>query len=407
MKQKYFYIALIISGLIFILVIILSGAIFKAIDFLPMRYAGEIMNQQGNIYDFDLIQQRIDADGHNTPAVQYLYPPFLVAITAPLHAFSDISILIFWICLNAIAIIIGFGILVKKLLPRQSLINILVFSGLLIFFPIWQNLYLGQINPLVFLFLVLGLIAMIKQKDIPSGIYLGIASLLKVFPLVFLGYALFLKKWKIFWSGCITLFTGILLTFILAGWNGLQNWWNYLINILPKIYFGNLEGWEPGNPYAGNLDVLWTTTIYSDAIGIIIKLILISFFIFVFIKYFVKKSRLETKTMWLEISFLCTMMVISSAYNFHHYLIWLIIPMIYLTKIYCKHKQKILLVALIICFIFTAWPPVLTEHMVPEDINKYIFPLINPGFFAVIIILTILIWQYFKKEKTSSHDFHT
>ncbi len=392
------YITLIITGCVFLLSIIFSGAINSAIDFAPLYYSSQILSEGGNIYDFDLLKEIIVNHGHDSTAVHYLYPPFLSSLIQPLGHLSLTIALTIWLILNTTALIIGFGLLLKYFLPDHLLYYLFSLIGLLLFYPVSDNLFLGQVNPIIFLLLSGGLFLLLKNKKVGTGIFLGLASLIKIFPIVFLLHSLFLKKWKIFCSGIITILVGILITIILAGQAGLTNTIEYFSQVLPNILSGNLTGWAPGNSSPGNLDVLWTSGIYVNIISYLTKIILTIFFLFIGYKYLFKKQKIDPISIALEFSFLTTLMVISSAFSFHHYLIWLIIPLILLFNIYLKNKNKLLLTFLIVAFIFSAIPPILTKIFIQDISNQNIYPLINPGLWAVIIILGLLICQYFKKN---------
>jgi len=61
----------------------------------------------------------------------------------------------------------------------------------------WENIKLGQINLPVFFFTVMGLNAFVNNKEFKSGLYIGLASVLKFMPIVFVVYFALKKEWKV------------------------------------------------------------------------------------------------------------------------------------------------------------------------------------------------------------------
>lgn len=398
MKYKYReYISLIVIGVIFFITIIFSGALQNAIDFVPLYHSSRLISQGENIYNFDLLRKLILNDSNADTAIHYLYPPFLAVIIQPITSLALPQALVIWLLINSVAVVIAIAILLKKYLKTSFLTFLLGLLILYLYLPILQNLQLGQVNPLVFLFLSLGLILLINNKNYLAGITLGLASLIKIFPVVFLAYSLIMKKWKIFFSGIFTIIIGCLLAAILIGQGGFDIHWHYLTKVLPAIFSGNLPGWNPGTLMSGVLDLLWKMPQYSALIKISSKVILIIFFLFIGYKYLIKKQKADKEIVSLEYSFLMAMMVISSAFSFQHYLIWLIIPLVVLYNHYLKEKNRKTLVGIIIIFCLGAFPTIFLEYIIPHNMNAYIYPLINPGFWAVVITLGMLTYLILKK----------
>ncbi|MBU0613434.1 DUF2029 domain-containing protein [Patescibacteria group bacterium] len=396
--MNYKYITLIIIGCVFFLSINFSGAINSSIDFAPIYYSSQILFDGGNIYDNDLLKEIIINNGHSNTAIHYLYPPFVSALAQPLGQLPLRVALTMWLLINTIALILGFGILINTFIPDKIKYYLIVLGCCLIFYPVIFNLLLGQINPIVLLLLSGGLVLLLKQKNTGSGILIGIASLIKVFPIIFLIYALFIKKFKVFFSGILTIFAGILLTCLLSGSAGLANSIEYFSSVLPSIFSGNLLGWSPGNSSPGFLDILWTTAQSATILSIATKIFITIFFVFIGYKYLIRKQIIDRKSIILEYSFLATILVIASAFSFHHYLLWLVIPFIVLFYIYLNNRNKYFLISLLFAFLLSAIPPLFIEVLLPTNINDSIYPFINPGLWSVVMVLVIIISQYFNKS---------
>jgi len=81
-----------------------------------------------------------------------------------------------------------FGVRLGKWWPLPILFVIDIF---------WENMKLGQINLSVFFFTVMGLIAFLKGNELKAGFSLGLASVLKFMPMVFIVYFAWKREWKV------------------------------------------------------------------------------------------------------------------------------------------------------------------------------------------------------------------
>ncbi|MCJ7829478.1 DUF2029 domain-containing protein, partial [Patescibacteria group bacterium] len=74
---------------------------------------------------------------------------------------------------------------------------------------------LGQINLVILFLIVLAFWFYQKKKDVLPGIFLGIATLIKIFPGFLIFFFLKEKKWKIMISFLVTCLLGVLLTILI------------------------------------------------------------------------------------------------------------------------------------------------------------------------------------------------
>ncbi len=82
----------------------------------------------------------------------------------------------------------------------------------------WGNLKLGQMNLPVFFFTVLGLHFFLNSKDLKAGLTIGLASVLKFMPVVFIVYFAFKREWKVVKGALISIvFLLLVLPFFALG----------------------------------------------------------------------------------------------------------------------------------------------------------------------------------------------
>ncbi|MCJ7804784.1 DUF2029 domain-containing protein, partial [Patescibacteria group bacterium] len=100
--------------------------------------------------------------------------------------------------------------------PAQKWPVFLFSSALFIqFIPTKFTLTLGQINLIILFLIVLSFYFYQKKKNVFSGFFLGIVTLIKIFPGFLIFFFLKEKKWKIMISFLITCFLGVLLTVLI------------------------------------------------------------------------------------------------------------------------------------------------------------------------------------------------
>jgi len=146
--------------------------------------------------------------------IPFNYPPTTLLFLTFLPVFSKgiASLLLLLISLGSL---LGSIWLMTKMLFKKSerLIAFLISSIFFIqFFPTKFTLTLGQINLVVLLLITLCFYSFQNKKEILSGIFLAMATLIKIFP----GFLFFFfwreKRWKTLVSFCLVLLTGFVLT---------------------------------------------------------------------------------------------------------------------------------------------------------------------------------------------------
>lgn len=128
------------------------------------------------------------AAGHS-PYVdhQYVYPPLFALLLAPFSSFHEASVLDVWqaISVTAVAVaVLGTVVMVaSKLSPIQRPI---LFGFCIVtayhFWPLDEAFFLGQADSIVLATLVVALLASNRLRPIWSGIFAGIAGLMKAWP---------------------------------------------------------------------------------------------------------------------------------------------------------------------------------------------------------------------------------
>ncbi|MBD3675405.1 MAG: DUF2029 domain-containing protein, partial [Planctomycetaceae bacterium] len=131
------------------------------------------------------------------------HPPASVIWMLPFGLFSYPTGTLIWNLLSLGSILIAVAILLKTLcrpIAAWSVFPILVLT--LTSYPLRMQFYLGQWNGFLLLLLVLGWYADRSGKEASAGVFLGIATLLKLFPGFILLVMLVRRRWRgVIWGG--------------------------------------------------------------------------------------------------------------------------------------------------------------------------------------------------------------
>ncbi len=166
-------------------------------------------------------------------------PPFILAIE-PISLLPRITAFWLWHGINLCFLLIAVWLLVADLDDVRRRVSFA--SAALLYGPVTDALYWGQVEPFVLLMLVIALRNSMARRDLVSGIAIGLAVLCKIYPIVLVGYFLLSRRWTIVASAGLTIVGGILLSMLAfnSGFNADfihqlsrtvgEKFWQYAIN---------------------------------------------------------------------------------------------------------------------------------------------------------------------------------
>lgn len=158
-----------------------------------------------------------ESDGH----MQYKYSP-ASAVFFALFALlpSEVAKLIWYysqLFLFFLVLTFSYEVLPSKLKKKEA---VLIFTFLITLKFLAREVELGQVNILIIFFLVISLIALLKERDIEAGVFWGLSLLFKPYALVFLPYFLLKKRVKVIVSGVGMVVVGFFLPVLFYGFEG-------------------------------------------------------------------------------------------------------------------------------------------------------------------------------------------
>jgi len=398
-----------------IIIVALLGFIFQIIelfnlplianfyDFKVYYFASSLTKGGENPYQTSLIKDALTAYGQPLMATRFLYPMTFALFFIPFTFFTLESAAQIWLIINICFIALCFyfcNIIVKN---KNHLCWIAVSLVLMAFFnPLYYTLKLGQINVVILFLLLLSLFFITKQpeKKIYSlfiGVALGVATLIKIFPVIILFYLFIKKKYKIVIIAVVTI---IFLTTISGLIVGFDQEIQYYFKKLPAVFSsvpvapisipGFIKTAFSKDTTAAQLFSLSRKKIdlLSD---ILTALLAIATFLYVWLLK--NKSKLSTI---LEFSLMIVLTLLISGSVHRHYIIWCL-PIIFFCFYYaCQKKHFVLLTMVIISyFLLNA---VATNLTALEKIKYIGSLLIAPNFWGLGILFMTLIYFLWREH---------
>ncbi|MFP4369824.1 MAG: glycosyltransferase family 87 protein [Candidatus Kapaibacterium sp.] len=230
------------SRLFYFLYVLILNAVFSygfidtgkiKMDFASFYYGAHVFNEGGNIYDHSQLSALAPADIHVYP---YIYTPLLAWILSPFSGIPPLTLQAVWTYLQLIFAALSFvflsyiirekGIKIKGI-PLEYIIALLLIGAL----PFRYVTLIGQIDPLMVLFISIGIYGLHTKNSILTGIMFGLAGMIKVTPALLLIYLIAFRHYKAAMWAVIT----AIIIFLISLAAGLGNYWaeffNYTLSI--------------------------------------------------------------------------------------------------------------------------------------------------------------------------------
>ena len=176
----------------------------------------------------------------------YLYPPaFAVALIPLTWIPNDLAVRIWLIAIQVAVVaslLIIYGVIGR---PRRGELLCLV-AVLTTFFPLLSSNLTGTMNALLLLLLTGAWAAWQRHRDVAAGATVGIAAVVKLFPLALVPYLAWRRHWRLLAALGVTLVGGLLLGLAVTS---LDHNLSYLREMLPHLAAGT--GYRENQSLAG------------------------------------------------------------------------------------------------------------------------------------------------------------
>lgn len=334
-----------------------DGVTGRGRDFNVFYFAGYRLRTGNEFYFVKNANESLPGE-YDLKLIRFIYPPLLAFVFVP---FSMLPIQVAFVWYTYIILLI-FGasiFLVTHFLTDKLRARLFIGMMFLLSPIIWMHLAHGQSDVLVLFCLALAFYFLTRLSPKLAGFFIGIATLLKFTPLIFVPY-LFLKNKKAFFASVITILFGSLLLGVDRLLNFVKNlsaftgWW-----VSSSIFNNGLMGIFYNRLTRSVLSFSTSRLVYS-----IIILVSVAFF-FLLLYRRIKVNRTSSNEFFAlsEFAFLASLMVllpsISLIYNGVH-LLFLLLTWWYFReyKTFSSGKQFFLDILVFLIFgepLLTSW----------------------------------------------------
>lgn len=179
-------------------------------------YAGAVLfDQNQNIYSSSLTGELLN--GLNLPYIQdsdYIYPPYMALMLSVFVEIPPRVLAAVWGFLNLAALVLSLywmaDLLTRQAERARTFWMFLLLA--LVFLPTNYALFVGQVNMILLAFVILAFRLDTRGKQRAAGIALGVAILIKVSPILLIGYFLFRRRWGVLAYAGVTIAAVVLIT---------------------------------------------------------------------------------------------------------------------------------------------------------------------------------------------------
>jgi len=189
----------------------------------------------------------------------YIYPPFFAVVMRPLARLSFASAYLVWTVTSMLAVFGGLLLTLSVAGVRVSARLALVLGvGLFGYYPLFDNLFFGQISGVILFLFAACLWLLTKRHDVPSALCLALATAIKLTPVLVVPVLIFHRRWK--WLAAYAVFMAALLGFSVdqVGWTAHAE---FLREALPSM--------SCGSPVCQNVSVVaWVQELFMGHVPV-------------------------------------------------------------------------------------------------------------------------------------------
>ncbi len=313
------------------------------------------------------------------------YPPTFVLCFEPLTLLPPLPAYWLWVGMNILFMAVALYLLFKGLTKNNDLRLALV--GLAILYaPVSDNFYYAQTQILILLLLTQFMRWMESGRQRLAGAILGVAVLLKIFPLILVGYLLLRRRRTALLSAGLTLIFGSLLTLGFVGLDRSLNFFEVLPFLTDPYWLG-----RPANVALGAMvsRMFWFSAGYLDPAADFIRSaeVLLSqlFLLGLTTHATLKSSKLSGNREQPVIALWVITAILLSPTAWFHYLVLLLIPYALLVRQLLRGEAPMLAASLGLASYVSA------EFLMPTFVLQLAIPNWASWFLAAVPSLSLLL----------------
>ena len=328
----------------------------------------------------------------------YVYPPFLAIFLSPLAYLDFGTAALIWLLVNHGFFFVGIYFLLWSISPRYSAIEavtmVFVFMN---FTPLFVDYLVGQCNIILFFLITAGLYFYRRERPVYAGVAIAFACVIKVIPLLLLGYILWKRQYKAFLSAVVTL--GVLFVYSLLFFDVRLFPWYFKLMIHQTLFNAFHDNHSLTGFFSRLLtDSMWVKGVLDVPMGAKFSILFCSLLLLGLFLYATRKpvQPSDPETLREYALGVITMLLLSKLTS-TPYLVMLLLPLGVMTKdLMDRSMNRKWLVALVIAYgILSIWYPL----VVGKFLNMTKYGLLLEGWFATLFSLqflaVLILWSHF------------
>jgi hypothetical protein len=147
----------------------------------------------------------------------YTYLPTFAILMQPFVLLSPYMASLLWFGVNVGLLVIAVGLLITQSNLRDQRLRVALLMLPVLFTPVLMGLYLGNVNFLILVLIVLAYQQFVGRRPYGSGVLLALSAWIKVWPMGLIAYFVWKREWKVVSGAVIGLIFIGALTVALAG----------------------------------------------------------------------------------------------------------------------------------------------------------------------------------------------
>jgi len=191
------------------------------------------------------------------------YPPFMAVAALPLAVFpfGTARLLFFAISLAAMLLAVGLLFLDRPREDRRRMI-LAGLGVMLMLFPVWYTLYMGQVTAVLLLLLVGAMELGKRDRQWSAGLLVAVAGVIKVFPFIYLLWFVLRRQYR---AALWTVIFAAVLTGATLPVVGVESYATYATKVVPQQWSGGAHPRNQG--FAGTFLRLLTPSHFSSPLA--------------------------------------------------------------------------------------------------------------------------------------------
>lgn len=389
--------ALVIGAIYYLLsetVALLPGG--RLLDFTSYYAATNVWLSGGNFYSPPALVAFGAPLGLEPP--HYIYPPVTILIFVPFALLPVAQAKLLWVLVSCLFLLAsGFGLFFASRRTFAHPVSPALLAWVIALQrPGRESLIYGQVGPLILMLLSFALWAWVVKRERTAGVFIALASIIKVFPIVFLLYLACRRAFRAI-GMAIGVGGGLMVVGLLVG--GVPALYTFFTHVLPTYsrgipsYFNqSFNGWL--RRLTATPEQIATYDVFAHADTLALRAAQLAFALVVIglTVWAVRRDPAPSAARRaVEFALFVVTMLLTLPVVWTHYLIWLIVPLVMLLNVLASwtlqaRTQAALLLGLGACWVSFQYIP-----------NLYELPgwpplLLSFGFYALLLLYALLWW---------------